>query len=87
MPRGAVATALANLASAGVVGIRERPHVFAEDLEQIMRMPQGAVQIAPLLPPVQALAERLLRLPETEVLLKADLDIYGQVKTAVAGGG
>lgn len=83
LPRGAVATALANLATAGVVGIRERPHAFAEDLEQIMRMPQGAVQIAPLLPPVQALAERLRRLPETEVLLEADLDIYGQVKAAV----
>lgn len=83
LPRGAVATALANLATGEIVGTREHAQIFAEDVEQLMRLPRGAVQVAPLLTPVQALADRLRKLPEAEVLLEADLDIYGQVKAAV----
>ncbi|WP_448955308.1 hypothetical protein [Labrys neptuniae] len=87
LPRGAVATALANLATSGLVGIRERAEDFAEDLEQIIGIPAGVARIAPLLTPVQALANQLRAIPEVEVLLEVDIDIYDQVRAAIAAAG
>jgi len=87
LPRGALATALANLATSQLVGIRERAEDFVEDLEQIMRIPTGVVKIAPLLAPVEALANQLRAIPEVEILLEVDIDIHSQVKAAIQAAG
>lgn len=83
LPRGAVATALANLSLFTLVGLRERADLFAEDMEIQLNLPDNSIQIPPLMPPVHALANKLRRIPEAELLLEADLDIYAQVKVAI----
>ncbi|WP_413992033.1 hypothetical protein ACMDCR_08085 [Labrys okinawensis] len=82
-PRGSVATALANLSQCALVGVRERAAPFAGDLENLLGLPPATVQIAPMLQPAQALANKLRHIPEVEILLESDLDIYAQVSEAV----
>jgi len=83
LPRGALATALGNLANFMLVGVSERVSPFAEDMETFLGFPPNSIQIPPLLAPVQALAQKLRRIPETEILLDSDLALYNQVAGAI----
>jgi hypothetical protein len=82
-PKGAIAKALAALASFAVVGLREKEDSFLESLETFLGLPVGAMPPVAYFSKVEELAKRLRNLPEAEMLLEQDLEVYQTVKSAV----
>jgi hypothetical protein len=82
-PRNGVAKALAALSSFAVVGLREQPSVFLEEVEALLEAPPATLPPLPRFTAVEALASTLRRLPEVELLLEDDLDIYHTARAAI----
>jgi hypothetical protein len=66
-----------------VVGIREQQELFLEDLSLVLGTNADALPVIPEFPATKALAERLRRLPEAEILIEQDLEIYHHLKSAI----
>jgi len=80
---GAVATALDTLASFAIVGLRERQDVFLDGLAHFLGTNADSLPETPEFATTGELAEGLERLPEAELLIEQDLEIYHHVKSAV----
>jgi hypothetical protein len=81
-PKGAVATALNTLASFAIVGLREHQDLFLSDLGQLVDTGAAGLTLAPEFQGVCKLARDLRCIPEVELLLEQDLEIYDTVKSA-----
>jgi hypothetical protein len=82
-PRNGVAKALTALASFAVVGLRDRSDAFLEEVEALLQMPPTTLSPLPHFSAVDELGARLRRLPEIELLLEDDLEIYFTAKAAI----
>jgi hypothetical protein len=81
--KGAIATALDTLSSFAVVGVRERQDLFLEELAHLLGTNAASLPAIPDFAATGQLAERLRRLPEAELLIEQDLEIYHHVKSAL----
>lgn len=84
-PKGAIASALDILSTCTIVGLREYQDVFVEELEALIEAPPGSLPNIPQFTAVAGLADLLRRVPEAEMLLEQDLELYFTVKDAVEG--
>jgi len=82
-PKGGVARALSSLSSFSIVGVRQHEEIFLEDMETLMSAPSGMLPTLPYFSKADALANELRRMPEAEMLLEQDLEVYFTVKEAV----
>ncbi len=82
-PKGAVGRALSALSTFAIIGVRERQAIFLEDLEALLDVPTGTLPELPYFPKMEALAQQLRLMPEAELLLEHDLEVYDTVKSAV----
>ncbi|CAN2532256.1 hypothetical+protein [Methylocapsa aurea] len=82
-PKNGVAKALAALASFTVVGLRESQDRFLEEIEALLDIEQATLPTIPHFAAVGDLARELRRLPEVELLLEQDLEIYQTAKSAI----
>ncbi|MBY6239673.1 hypothetical protein [Methylosinus sp. Sm6] len=82
-PRTGVAKALAALATFAVVGVRDRSDAFLEAVEALLKIPPGALSPLPRFAAVEELGARLRHMPEVELLLEDDLEIYYTAKAAI----
>jgi hypothetical protein len=81
--KGAIATALGTLSGFAIVGLRERQDLFLAQLADLVGV---SAAILPALPDFSRTAQlcALLRgVPEVQVLIAQDLEIYGHVKSAI----
>jgi hypothetical protein len=81
--KGAIASALDTLSSFAIVGVRERQDLFLEQLAHLLGTSSDSLLPIPDFAATGPLAERLKQLPEAELLIEQDLEIYHQVKSAV----
>jgi hypothetical protein len=81
--KGAVAKALSALSAFSIVGVRQHQELFLEDLEALIEAPAGVLPTLPYFAKIDELATELRRLPEAELLLEQDLEVYFTVKSAV----
>ena len=82
-PKNGVARALAALASFTVVGLRENQDRFLEEIEALLAIEPATLPTIPDFAAVGELARELRRLPEVELLLEQDLEIYQTAKAAI----
>jgi len=82
-PKNGVAKALGALSSFAVVGLRERPEGFLEEVEALLKLPPATLPPLPRFAAVEDLSAELRRLPEVELLLEDDLEIYFTAKAAI----
>lgn len=82
-PKNGVAKALAALASFSVVGLRESQDRFLEEVEALLDIEPGVLPTLPHFAAVGELARELHRLPEVDLLLEQDLEIYQTAKAAI----
>ena len=82
-PKGAVGRALGALASFALVGLREDEDHFLETLEALANLPKGAIPGLQSFSKVQDLARELRLVPEVELLLEQDLEVYQTVRAAI----
>ena len=80
--KGAIATALDTLSTFAIVGLRERQDLFLDQLADLLGMDADALLPIPELGATSELAEQLRRLPDAELLIAQDLEIYNHVKSA-----
>lgn len=83
LPKGAVGKALSALSSFSVVGLREHQELFLENVEALLSIPPATLPSLPQFSAVGELAMELRRLPEIELLLEADIEVYQTVKSAI----
>jgi hypothetical protein len=81
--KGAIAAALDTLSSFAVVGVRERQDLFLEELAHLLGTNAALLPAIPEFAATGQLAERLRQLPEAEILIEQDLEIYHHVKSAL----
>lgn len=81
-PRGAIATALDILSTFSIVGLRERPDLIVEELSALVDIEINPTPLLRRARGVRDLTEMLRRLPEVEMLIEQDLQIYEAVKSA-----
>jgi hypothetical protein len=81
-PKNGVAKALSALANFSVIGLREQQDSFLTGVESLLDIEPASLPPIPHFSAVGQLAEELRRLPETELLLESDLEIYQTVKSA-----
>ncbi|WP_020175999.1 hypothetical protein [Methyloferula stellata] len=79
---GAVALALDLLASFAIVGLRREPGKFISGLAELLDMDERSLPDIPHLTAVAPLAKQLKNLPELEILLEKDLELYHYVDEA-----
>jgi hypothetical protein len=84
-PRGGVAKALSALSYFTILGVRENPDLFLEELEALLDIPRGTLPPPPSFSKRDALARELRAVPEVELLLEQDLEVYHTLKSAVEG--
>ena len=82
-PKGAVARALGALASFTLVGLRDDEHHFLETLELLANLPRGGIPGIRRFPKVHELARELRLMPEAELLLEQDIEVYQTVREAI----
>jgi hypothetical protein len=80
---GAIATALDTLSSFTAVGVRESQDLFLEELAHLLGTNAASLPAMPQFAATGELAARLRRLPEEELLIEQDLEIYHHVKSAL----
>jgi hypothetical protein len=83
LSKGAIATALDTLSSFAIIGLRERQDLFMDDLAHLLGTDVASLPVIPEFAAIGALAQQLRRLPEAELLLEQDLEIYHHVKSAL----
>jgi hypothetical protein len=81
--KGAVALALNTLSTFTVVGVREHQELFLGQLAHLLGTDVSTLPSIPEFDATASWAERLKQVPEVEVLLEQDLEIYHHVKAAV----
>jgi hypothetical protein len=81
--KGAIATALDTLSSFAIVGLREGHVLFLEELAHVLGINGGELPKIPEFDGTADLAAKLKRLPEAEVLIEHDLEIYHHVRSAL----
>jgi len=81
--KGAIATALDTLSSFAVIGVRAGQDLFLEELAHLLGTNVASLPAIPQFAATDQLAERLRRLPEAELLIEQDLEIYHHVKSAL----
>ena len=81
--KGAIATALDTLSTFAIVGVRERQDLFLDQLAEHLGTDADALPPIPELGATGELAEQLRRLPDAELLIAQDLEIYHHVRSAV----
>lgn len=81
--RGAVAAALRALASFTVIGLREHQELFLTQLAELVGIEPAMLPVTPEFTKTLDLAETLRHVPEAEILIEQDLDIYHHVKSAI----
>lgn len=81
--RGAVGRALGTLSNFAIVGIHEREGLFREQLAELLGMQTEPIPFSRELPGCQELANQLRRIPEAEVLIGQDLEVYDHVRSAI----
>jgi hypothetical protein len=79
----AIATALDTLSTFAIVGLRERQDLFLDQLADLLGTHADALPPIPELGATSELAEQLRRLPDVELLIAQDLEIYHHVKSAL----
>lgn len=82
-PKNGVAKALAALASFSVVGLRDDQERFLEEIEALLEIAPATLPPLPEFTMVRKLARELRNVPEAELLLEADLDVYQAAKAAI----
>jgi hypothetical protein len=81
--KGAVALALNTLSTFTVVGVREHQNLFLGQLAHLLGTDVGSLPAIPEFDATSSLAERLKQVPEVEILLEQDLEVYHHVKAAI----
>jgi hypothetical protein len=81
--KGAVASALATLARFSVVGLREGQDLFLVQLAHLVGANPDTLPAMPDLSRTAELCAELRSVPEAEVLLEQDLEVYSHVKSAI----
>jgi hypothetical protein len=81
--KGAVALALDTLAMFTIVGVREHKELFLEQFAQLLGVNAGSLPAITEFGATATLAEQLKQVPEAEVLIEQDLELYHHVKSAV----
>jgi len=79
---GAVALALDLLASFAIVGLRREPEKFIAGMAELLDVDETSLPDIPHLTAVGPLANQLKNLPEIEMLLEKDLELYHYVVEA-----
>jgi hypothetical protein len=88
MPRKhAVATALATLGRFSIVGLRERQDLFLAQLADLLGVSAELLPMVPDFSRSAELSERLRQVPEADVLIEQDLEVYQHVKWAIERAG
>jgi hypothetical protein len=82
-PRNAYSRALSALASFALVGVREEQERFLEDVEALLDLPPATLPPLPRFSAVEEFASELRRLPEVELLLEDDLEVYHTTRAAI----
>jgi hypothetical protein len=81
--KGAVATALGALSSFTVLGLRERQDLFLAQLADLVGTTPEALPPIPDFVRTAELAQLLKEVPEAEILIEQDLEVYRQVQSAI----
>jgi hypothetical protein len=81
--KGAVATALGTLSSFAIVGLRERQDLFMAQLADLVGISVDTLPAIAEFDKTAELADQLRRVPEVELLIEHDLEVYHQVKSAI----
>lgn len=81
--KGALAAALEVLSSFAVVGLREDQDFFLEEFANLLGVDPQALPEIPEFAQTAELSANLKQLPEAEVLVEQDLEIYQQVKSVM----
>jgi hypothetical protein len=81
--KGAVATALATLASFAVLGIRERQDLFLAQLADLTGIPAETLPRIPEFFGTSEISARLKKVPEAGLLIEQDLEVYHHAQTAI----
>lgn len=84
-PKDGVARALSSLAAFSVLGLREHVDLFLEEVEALLELTPGSLPPLPSFSKIDELAGELRRVPDSELLLEQDLEVYHTVKAAVEG--
>jgi len=80
--KGAIPNALGTLSEFAVVGLRERVDLFFEEFAHHIGMDTSLLPPLPEFPHVVEMARHLREMPEAELLIEKDLEIYHHVKYA-----
>jgi hypothetical protein len=81
--KDAVGAALATLGQFSIVGVRERQDLFLAQLADLLGVSAESLPIVPDFSRSAELSERLRQVPEADVLIEQDLEVYGHVKWAI----
>ena len=81
--KGAVATALETLSTFAVVGLREGQDLFLAQFANLLGISAESLPVLPEFNQATKLCELLKRVPEVELLIEQDLEIYHHVKSAL----
>jgi hypothetical protein len=81
--KGAVATALETLSTFAIVGLREGQDLFLAQFAKLLGISAEFLPVLPEFNQTSKLCELLKRVPEVELLIEQDLEVYDSVKSAI----
>jgi DNA-binding transcriptional regulator YiaG len=81
--KGAVATALQTLSTFAIVGLREGQDLFLAQFANLLGISEQALPVLPEFSQTGKLCEMLRGVPEVELLIEQDLEVYHSVKSAI----
>jgi hypothetical protein len=81
--KGAVATALETLSTFAIVGLREGQDLFLAQFANLLGISEDSLPVLPEFNQTSRLCELLKRVPEVELLIEHDLEVYHSVKSAI----
>jgi hypothetical protein len=83
--KGAVATALGTLSSFAILGLREHQELFLAQLADLTGTPAKSLPAIQDFQRTIELSSQLKEVPEAQLLIEQDLEVYHHVKSAVEG--
>jgi len=81
--KGAIAAALRTLSGFSIVGLRERQDLFLAQLADLLGIRVDLLPAMADFSRTVELSDRLRRVPEVQVLIEQDLEVYHHVKSAI----
>jgi hypothetical protein len=81
--RGAVGRALGTLSNFTIVGIHEKEELFREQFAELLGVQTEVIPSSRDLPGCEEFSDRLRSIPEVEILIGQDLEIYDHVRAAI----